>query len=176
MNDDVRLRPTTEADLTCIVRFEWDVDAVGELDWFGFRMDRARILERRWCDDGLIGDDSSYLAVVVGDACVGVVSWRPVGRTGNLEIGAALLPDHRGRGIGTTAQRLLVDYLFSTTPVHRVQAGTEVDNVAEQKALERVGFQREGVNRGLHFRAGQWRDGVMYAVLRDEYGGAGTAE
>ncbi|CAN5487239.1 hypothetical protein BH24ACT5_BH24ACT5_15600 [soil metagenome] len=128
-------------------------------------MERARDLERRWREDGLIGADASDLSIMVGDGdtCAGVVEWRPVGRTGNYEIGIALFPDSRGRGIGTEAQRLVVEYLFNTTTAHRIQAGTEVDNVAEQKALENIGFQREGVNRGHHFR-GEWRDAVMYAL------------
>lgn len=96
------------------------------------------------------------------------MDWRPVERTGNYEIGVALFPAHRGRGIGAEAQRLLVEYLFSTTTAHRIQAGTEIDNIAEQKALEKVGFQREGVSRGHHFRAGQWRDGIIYGLQRDE--------
>lgn len=175
MDDEVRLRPVTESDLAQIVRFEWDIDAIGEFDWFGFRMEKVREIERRWREDGLIGADASYLAVVVEDACVGVVNWRPVGQTGNFEIGIALLPHYRGRGIGTAAQVLLVEYLFSTTTAHRLQAGTEVDNIAEQKALEKVGFRREGVNRGHHFRAGQWRDGAMYAVLRGEQAGSDPA-
>lgn len=170
VSDHVRLRAVTESDLERIVRFEWDADAIGDLDWFGFRMDRVRELERRWRDDGLIGGDSSHLTVTVGDECAGVVEWRPVGRMGNCEIGIALFPDHRGHGVGTEAQRLLVDYLFDTTTAHRIQAGTEVDNVAEQTALEQVGFRREGVTRGHHFRAGEWRDSVMYAVLRGEQG------
>lgn len=96
------------------------------------------------------------------------MTWRPVDGTGNFEIGIALFEEHRGRGIGTEAQRLLVDYLFATTTAHRLEAGTEVDNVAEQRALERVGFRREGVLRGLFFRAGQWRDCVVYGLLRDD--------
>jgi RimJ/RimL family protein N-acetyltransferase len=92
----------------------------------------------------------------------------PVGLQGNWEIGCGLLAEHRDRGIGTEAQRLLVEYLFATTPACRVQAGTEADNVAEQRALEKAGFKREGVMRGLHFRAGAWRDGVMYGITRQD--------
>jgi RimJ/RimL family protein N-acetyltransferase len=171
VSESIRLRPITESDLAKIVRFEWDRDAIGEFDWFGYRMDRARKLERRWHDDGLIGDESSHLAVSVGDddECAGAVEWRPIGRTGNVEIGIALFPDCRGRGVGSEAQRLLVEHLFGTTTVHRIQAGTEVDNIAEQTALDRVGFRREGVMRGHHFRAGEWRDSVVYALLRSEY-------
>lgn len=83
------------------------------------------------------------------------------------EIGIALLPEHRGHGVGTTAQRLLVEYLFDNTPAHRLQAYTEVENTAEQRALEKVGFEREGVLRAVVYRAGKWRDSVLYALLRD---------
>ncbi|MGH3733570.1 MAG: GNAT family N-acetyltransferase [Acidimicrobiales bacterium] len=50
--------------------------------------------------------------------------------------------------MGTEAQRHLVDYLFRTTTAHRLEAATEMDNLAEQRALEKVGFRREGVMRG----------------------------
>ena len=72
------------------------------------------------------------------------------------------------RGVGTAAQRLLADYLFATTPANRLEATTEVDNVAEQRALEKAGFVREGVLRGRGFLRGRWRDGMMYARLRDD--------
>jgi RimJ/RimL family protein N-acetyltransferase len=158
-----------EGELRELVRLLWDPEAPGEYQWFGFRMRTARQVERRWHEDGLIGDESSFLTVALdGGTCAGWVGWRPVGTSGNFEIGIALFPGHRGQGIGTRAQRLLVDYLFGTTTAHRLQAGTEVGNVAEQRALERVGFRREGVQRGLYFRAGQWRDSVMYGLLRSD--------
>ena len=168
MATSAKLRPVQESDLSELVRLYWDPDATGEFQWFGFRMSTARDIERRWHEDGLIGGEASYLTVEGDDgSCAGWVSWRPLG-TGNVEIGIGLLPEHRGRGLGTEAQRQLVDYLFSTTPVHRIQAGTEIDNIAEQRALEKAGFRREGVMRGVAFRAGGWRDGVMYALLRDD--------
>ncbi len=164
-----RLRPIVEAELADLLRLIWAPDAPGEYQWFGFRMDTAHQLERRWHEDGLVGDESSYLAVELGDgACAGWVNWRRVGAPTKLEIGIALFPEHRGHGIGTEAQRQLVSYLFATTPVHRLQAGTEVGNVAEQRALECVGFRREGVHRGVYFRDGHWRDSVMYGLLRED--------
>jgi RimJ/RimL family protein N-acetyltransferase len=162
----VKLRPVEESDLPQLVRMLWDPSAPGELQWFGFRMADARAIERRWHEDGLIGDQS-YLAVEADGARAGWVTWRRAGPYA-VEIGAGLFPEYRGRGIGTEAQAQLVDYLFTTTTVHRLQAGTEVGNIAEQRALERVGFRREGVQRGLYFRAGEWRDSVMYGLLRDD--------
>ena len=167
--EQVILRPVESQDLGRLLELQWDPSAPGEFQWFGFRMDRVREFERRWQEDGLIGGAVSFLAIGLDDVgCAGWVSWRPLGATQNYEIGCALFPEYRGRGLGTEAQRQLVEYLFSNTTAHRLQAGTEIDNLAEQHALERAGFRREGIARGLYFRAGAWCDSVIYAVLRTD--------
>ncbi|MFF3518179.1 GNAT family N-acetyltransferase [Streptomyces sp. NPDC002573] len=48
----------------------------------------------------------------------------------------ALLPEARGQGFGSEAQRPLVRYLFAHTTVVRIEADTEAENVAEQRASE----------------------------------------
>jgi aminoglycoside 6'-N-acetyltransferase len=75
--------------------------------------------------------------------------------------------DTQGRGIGTKAQRLLVAYLFDHTRAQRVQAFTDVENVAERRALEKVGFVAEGVLRSAQWRQGRWHDQVLYSILRE---------
>lgn len=107
------------------------------------------------------------------DGPIGTVSWYPVTFGPNrgsqsMDIGISLRPFAQGRGHGTRAQRMLARYLFTTTPVYRVQASTDVDNLAEQKALERAGYAREGVLRGAQWRLGSWHDLVSYARLRDD--------
>ena len=54
------------------------------------------------------------------------------------------------------------------TPIERVEASTDVENVPEQRALERAGFTREGVLRRAQWRAGDWHDVVLYSKLRGE--------
>ena len=91
MDDGVTLRPIEESDLPLLARFEWDPVATSEFQWFGFQMDKASKLERRWHEDGLIGDESCYLAVALGDGtCAGMVDWRSTGRFGNCEIGRVI--------------------------------------------------------------------------------------
>jgi RimJ/RimL family protein N-acetyltransferase len=63
---------------------------------------------------------------------------------------------------------MLADHLFATTPSNRVEADTDVANVAEQRALERAGFRREGVLLGAQYRRGLWYDLVGYARLRGD--------
>jgi RimJ/RimL family protein N-acetyltransferase len=166
----VRLRPFDEADLSCFDRWADDPD-YSPLEWHGFSS--AEPWRRRWQEDRLLGASPYCLVVaaVEDSSFVGWVDWRQCDRSGPgvWEIGVLIDPECRGRGAGTAAQRLLVDYLFSTTPCHRVWAGTEVANIAEQRALERVGLVREGCARGAHYRNGEWRDSYVYGITRDDW-------
>ncbi len=84
-------------------------------------------------------------------------------------IGIWLTRAARGHGFGTIAQGLAVDLLFRHTTANRVEAHTDVENVAEQRALEKAGFSREGVIRGSQWRNGAYHDGYLYSVLRAEW-------
>ncbi|TYB70200.1 GNAT family N-acetyltransferase [Nonomuraea sp. PA05] len=66
---------------------------------------------------------------------------------GQAMIGYSLLPAFRGRGFMTRAVRLLADWAFARTALHRIVAGTDVDNTASHAVLERTGFRREGVHK-----------------------------
>jgi RimJ/RimL family protein N-acetyltransferase len=163
----VRFRPVEEADLAMFRRFVTEPGLIG-LDWTGFRDPQAPA--RRFATDSYLGVDDGRLMVVAGDDAAGLVSWHAVGYgvAKGWEIGIALLPEWRGRGIGWRAQAMLCDYLFTHTPAQRIQAGTHPENLAEQRSLEKAGFRLEGVIRAAEFRAGQWRDAYLYSRLRDD--------
>ena len=163
------LRAFEAGDLDFLDRLSSDREALGPFEWTGIGDPRGR--RRRWEKDGYVSAESTAVAVVLADGTVaGIASWyareRGVSPGSCLEIGMALLPEHRGRGIGTAAHCMLVDYLLRYTTVHRLEAFTEAGNIAEQKVLERVGFTREGVMRETFFRDGAWRDAVVYGLIR----------
>jgi RimJ/RimL family protein N-acetyltransferase len=166
----VSLHPVTEADLPALEEFCTEAEVVGAFQWFGWRDPAA--FRRGWEENRLLNDAGTSVVVVrEGGLPCGLASWRrertsPVSSCWNM--GAQLHPSATGRGIGSRAQLLLVHHLFDTTPVFRIEADTEVDNVAERRALEKCGFAQEGVMRGRTFRAGAWRDVVRYAILRDD--------
>jgi len=104
---------------------------------------------------------------------IGSLSWHGVVYGPNRlsrawNIGITIVPQHRGSGHGTAAQRMLADHLFATTDANRVEASTDTRNVAEQRSLERAGFRREGLLRGAQYRAGAWHDLIVFARLRDD--------
>jgi RimJ/RimL family protein N-acetyltransferase len=113
------------------------------------------------------------LEVIAEARPIGTVGWHRVMNGPNPEsaafnVGIELIPSARGQGYGTEAQRQLAAYLFATTDIHRVEASTDIENVAEQRSLEKAGYRREGVARGAQFRAGGYHDLVIYARLRED--------
>jgi RimJ/RimL family protein N-acetyltransferase len=166
------LRPVVEADIAVLERQHVSPESAGAMSWYGFR--EPGVLRRRVENHETIREEQGMLAVVNdAGAVVGDVSWIRVMNgpppNGNCwNIGIWIAPEHRSKGHASDAQRLMAAYLFEHTYLERVEAGTEVDNVAEQKALERAGFSREGVLRRACFRGGQWRDMVVFSKLRDE--------
>jgi RimJ/RimL family protein N-acetyltransferase len=175
MGDPVRLRPVGEDDLPVLEKLTWDPEIAGEFARFGWF--DLRLWRRQWAENRLITEDGGVLLVVRGDEPLGFVNWRrrPATPAGYCWVmGIAMLPEARGHGYGTQAHRLLARYLFAHTTVHRIEAGTEVGNIAEQRALEKAGFTREGVMRGIGWRDGAWRDGVTYSLLRTDQAAAAS--
>jgi [ribosomal protein S5]-alanine N-acetyltransferase len=165
----VRLRAFIEDDLPFLDRLCTDPDALGEFEWPGFSDPRAR--RRRWERDGYISGDSSAVAIVGKDGTVvGMATWKPRGFPAGVtyEIGVAIAPEHRGQGLATAAQDLLVEYLLDHTTANRIEALTNDANVAEQKALERLGFRQEGLMRGRSFLQGKYVGTLVYGLLRED--------
>lgn len=179
MTGDVSLRPVTTADLDLFEAAFATEEGTGPFQWFGFTP--AHGLRRRFAEDGLLGPDGGTLTVTVGGQAAGRVEWfasawgRPRA-SGCWTIAIGLLPVARGKGAGTRAQHLLVRYLFDHTRAERVQAWTDLHNLAEQRALEKAGFVREGVLRAAQWRAGRWHDQVLFSILRGDVPPRDTSE
>jgi aminoglycoside 6'-N-acetyltransferase len=168
-DDDVFLRPVQLEDLALLDRSGTPQD--DPFNFFGFQ--GGRRLRQRFDENGLLGADFGNLIVQSGEVAVGDVSWHaeaygPPAAGVAFNIGISLLTEHRGRGVGTIAQRKLAAYLFATSTVHRIEATTDIENIAEQRALEKAGFRRDGVLRGAQWRHGAWHDMVVYSRLRTD--------
>ena len=91
----------------------------------------------------------------------------PVGNL--LEIGGFMIPGESGKGYTTEAIQLMVDYLFLSKDIVRVQAETHVENIASRRVLEKNGFKREGLLRKAMLAWGKWADVYLYSILREEW-------
>jgi ribosomal-protein-alanine N-acetyltransferase len=72
---------------------------------------------------------------------------------------------HNGRGLATAAVEEIMRVAFLDLRLHRIQAGTLLDNLASQRVLERNGFVRFGIAPEYLNIAGIWQDHAMYQAL-----------
>lgn len=130
-------------------------------------------LRRRHVEHRAFGDTGGDLLIVrlEDGERVGTVQFHRVSYGSSspaANVGIFVAPEFRGHGYGAEAQRLLADYLLSFYPIGRVEAGTDAENVAEQRALERAGFVREGIARAASWRGDRWHDMVVYSRIRGD--------
>lgn len=88
-----------------------------------------------------------------------------------IEIGRTWLGmPARRTAVNTEAKLLLLTYCFEQLGLLRVQIKTDARNLTSQRAIERLGAQKEGVWRQhLAMRDGFQRDTVMYSVIAPEW-------
>jgi RimJ/RimL family protein N-acetyltransferase len=160
----VDLNVVERDDLVMVARWYNDLDFVGEFEPFhqGSLADTERQFAEKKDSDWFIV--SSKDGEPVGFACAFKVQ-------GAYGIGYMLVPEARGRGYGSEAVRILVDYVFLHHDVPRVQAETHPDNTASQRVLEKAGFRKEGILRAKFFSRGVWRHTAMWSIIREDWGG-----
>ena len=93
---------------------------------------------------------------------IGVANVRDfVNVEGTAEFGLTIgEPDARGKGYGTEATRLVLDYAFTVLGVHNVWLDTAASNVAAIRAYARAGFKEIGRRREAR-RLGDRREDVV---------------
>jgi RimJ/RimL family protein N-acetyltransferase len=170
--EHISLRPITAADIDTLEAWSADPAHDGEFNSFG--LERSGHIERAFAEHGFLTEHHGILMISTrGGERAGTVSYRivahgPLWSSRAYQIGITVAPAHRGHGYGAEAQRMMATYLLATYPIERVEAETDVTNVAEQRALARAGFTREGTLRRAQFRNGAWHDLLLYSKLRGE--------
>jgi RimJ/RimL family protein N-acetyltransferase len=82
--------------------------------------------------------------------------------------GLAVHPDFRGRRLADAAARLLQRYLMDELDYHRLQLEIYGFNERAIEHAERAGFVREGARRKAYWRHGEWVDGVLFGLVRED--------
>ena len=77
--------------------------------------------------------------------------------------------DAWGKGYGTEAILLLLDYAFGCLNFHRVAIGVVEFNKKAMRFWETVGFKKEGIERDGYYYNHKYYDFVSMSILEDEY-------
>ena len=159
----VNLRIVEKEDISLAAEWLNNLDFWGEYNPL-MQMSKADL--QKWYDT-LSPEERWFFIEKKDGSKVGNMGHRPVGKA--QEIGYAVLPSERKKGYCSEAVMIMVDYLFLSKNIVRVQAHTDVRNEGSQKVLGNAGFKKEGVIRKDAFFRGEWRDMILYSILREEW-------
>ena len=172
VGERVRLRGVRDDDLPTLAKWEMDP---GRLTTLSNRLtppSEAAARERiaKWstnqqADLGLAIETLDDPPVLVGN--IGLFDVRTKDREATL--GIALGREYIGRGYGTDAVRVIVDYGFREMGLHRIQLGVAPYNPAGIRAYEKAGFVEEGRHRESVLHDGRWYDEVLMSILDREW-------
>jgi RimJ/RimL family protein N-acetyltransferase len=104
---------------------------------------------QHWLRAALERDDVYYFAIQWRDHLVGQILLHDIDRPSRESLVAyhPFEPSHRGNGIGTTALRLLQEFVVAESDLARLVIITSDDNVASQRVALKCGFAYTGASR-----------------------------
>ena len=172
MPADVTLRDFRPGDAEAVRRWFNDervtADLVGSRDsftledaqgWVERAMDTSR--DRKWA-----------ITIDGSDDAVGFVALFGLDRETGPEL-AVLVgePSAWGKGVAREAERQACNHGFGELRAHRIHAEIPATNVAAQKVVTFLGFQREGVMRGAIRRGDEAIDNYIWGLLPEDFTG-----
>jgi RimJ/RimL family protein N-acetyltransferase len=128
-------------------------------EWIEKQMEQNPVQSYRFsirtlAEDRLIGEVAIRPNWIHADAMFGIV------------IGER---DYWGKGYGTDATRLIVQYGFIELNLHHIMLGVLAYNPRAIRAYEKAGFRMEGAVRGEALREGRRIDCLYMGILREEW-------
>lgn len=167
----VSLRARTDGDVDALYRIAADLPTWEERNpSTPTTLTRAEYERRLENADSGAGGRSVAFVIDVDGACVGTVSlfgFDDLAR--HAELGIALLPDARGKGIGTAAVTQIVEFGFVRCNLRRIHLEAIASNRGGLRAYEKCGFVIEGRRREHAWVRGGYEDMVLMGLLRSDW-------
>lgn len=85
------------------------------------------------------------------------------------DIGYWVIQPEEGNGIVTRSAKRLIEFLFTSTDLNKLEIRFSVMNKKSAQVSERLGFRIEGILRQAIVRNGLIEDMVVAGMLRSEY-------
>ncbi len=169
----VRLCPLEREHLPSFVRWFNDPEVSQYLLWY-LPMNMAR--EEKWFEKLQTNDKEIAFSIfsideegndvkLIGN-CATRVEFKDRCANVGIMIGEE---DYWGKGYGTEAMGLLIEYCFDVLNMHRVELETFATNERAMHSYLKCGFKEEGKRREAHFTNGQYVDVVQFGLLDREW-------
>lgn len=163
------VRHLQAADLNNYIALVNDLPSRGA--FFSLQFKSPEAMRRDFLQTGFVTEDSELF--VIEDQhqnIIGTITHFKTRTPTSREIGYRLFdPQRFGRGYTSEATRLLIDYLFSAYPYHRLELLMDPLNTGSERIAQKNGFTHEGMLRQAFFINGVMRDVKIYSLLRHEW-------
>jgi ribosomal-protein-alanine N-acetyltransferase len=155
--------------------FNWSNDSeVTYYMYTGLKPSNLDMLEKEY--DQLVHSDKDVVMAIVdkktdahiGNAGLYSINWLYRSAEFRIIIGEKKF---WGKGYGTEATKLVIDYGFDKLNLNKLWLGVNADNAAAVKSYRNAGFVEEGVLRQEIYRNSKYYDAVRMSILREEFYG-----
>jgi RimJ/RimL family protein N-acetyltransferase len=162
------LRRITPEDLETLWRWSRSADAYGDF-LSPEHLNREELTQR--CLSGMLWSDREKLFIIEkrDDTALGTIHyWLSSGKPDTVTVAVKIAePGERNKGYGTEAQKFLLIYLFDKMKILHVEMYTDLDNLAQQRCLKKLGFSL--IETLTYDDSGIRRTGNLYRISRTEY-------
>jgi ribosomal-protein-serine acetyltransferase len=117
-----------------------------------------------------IKGEGIYFGIWYENELAGIISFNHIHKLNrSATIGYWLGEKNQGKGIMTTACKLLIEYGFNTLKLHRIDISHAVGNERSAKVIKKLGFIHEGHFRKSELVKGEYVDQEYYGLLSNEW-------
>lgn len=82
-------------------------------------------------------------------------------------MGYSLDRQYLNQGYMTEIVRVTTQYMFEQVGLHRIMSNYMPNNIASERVLQKLGFEREGYAKRYLKIAGQWEDHILTAKIHE---------
>ena len=168
--NDVTLRPLEFDDIDTLYKWETNSELNILSGWIPMRSRAAfrRRHEQRITEPA---DNRYTFGIQVEERLIGYVELAMIDRIERRAFISIVIGEKQlwGRGIGSIALRILLDYAFTVQALEKLCAEVYGFNMRSQRLMERVGLQREGILRQHEFHNGARQDMHVFGILKSEF-------
>lgn len=168
---NVNLRALKRSDIDSLLRWFDDPEVI---QYVNFHLPMTEMAEEKYIENvATSSSDVVFIIEALDD------DNRPIGTMGlhginpkdqNCFIGIGIgEKSHWGKGYGTEATQLIIEYGFHQLNLHRIWASVLAYNERSLRMLKTLGFQEEGRQREAMYKNGEFHDIVIFGLLRDEW-------
>jgi len=127
--------------------------------------------QKKWVESLSMRSDRFYFSVsTIEHPFVGIVRMDEFDTLNrSIRVGADIVPELRGQGLGVRLYGLIKRYCFDFMNVHRVWLAVLETNEHAQRLYSKQGFRVEGRYRQAVFRGGKYLDYILMSILESEY-------